>query len=300
MRAVPAVSADAAAVSRGIGLMLLAVLTFTLMDALAKALIPVFGPVQTVWARYAGQTVAVALILGPRLLATLRTRHPGTNLARSVFQFGATALFFSSLAHVGLAEATAIMDVNPVLITLAAALFLGERIGPRRLLGVGVALIGALIVIRPGSGVFSPYALLPLAAACCYTGYAILTRRVGGSESIWTAMLWAALIGTAITTSALPWHWTVPSGWPAVGLAGIGLLGAAGQLFLIRAFTLAEAGAVAPFSYAGLVFASLWGILFFGEWPDLWTVVGGAVIVGAGLYVWRREVQAARAGQASP
>lgn len=152
---------------RGILLVLASIAMFTLMDALAKHLSQSYPSLQVVWARYAGQTVLVSLFFLPRMGSVLRTRRPGLQLLRSLLQFGATAFFFLSLAHIGLAEATAITDVNPVLITLGAALFLGERLGPRRIAGVIMALIGAMIIIRPGMGVFQPAALLPLACAAC-------------------------------------------------------------------------------------------------------------------------------------
>ncbi len=288
------------ATSRGIVLMLLAVLLFTTMDALVKWVIADYGTVQALWARYTGQTAIVCAILAPRLRTFLRTRYPGVQAARSLMQFGASALFFSGLAYVSLAEATAIMDVNPVLITLGAALFLGERLGPRRLFGVLAALAGAMIVIRPGSGVFGWGALLPLAAAVCYAGYAILTRRVGRDEPVWTSLLYTALAGTALSSAALPWHWTPPAhGGDWLALAAIGALGAAAQLCLIRAFTLAEAAVVAPFGYVGLIFATVWGYLLFGEVPDGWTILGAVVIVAAGLYVWHRETRAARPSAAA-
>jgi drug/metabolite transporter (DMT)-like permease len=281
--------------SRGILIMLLAVFIFTSMDALVKRIIADYGTVQAIWARYTGQTVIVALILAPRLGRLLRTRYPGGHLARSLCQFGASACFFAGLGYVGLAEATAIMDVNPVLITLGAALFLGERLGPWRLFGVFAALAGALIVIRPGSGVFTPGALLPLAAAVFYAAYALLTRAVGRDEPVWTALLYTALAGTLISTAMLPWHWTpIASVGDGLALLAIGALGATAQLCLIRAFSLAEASVVAPFGYVGLIFATGWGFALFGEVPDGWTVFGATVIVLAGLLVWYRETRAAR------
>lgn len=285
------------ATSRAILLMLVAILLFTAMDALAKHLLRHYPTLQVVWARYAGQTVIVALLLAPRLGSLLRTRYPGGHLLRSLLQFGATALFFSALGFIGLAEATAIMDVNPVLITLGAAVFLGERLGPRRLFGVLAALAGALIIIRPGAGVFSPAALLPLGAAVCYAGYAIITRRIGGDEPVWTALIYTALAGTIFASLALPFHWQPVAAAHIPGFIGIGLLGAAGQFCLIRAFTLTEAAVVAPFGYVGLIFAAGWGFVIFGEVPDLWTWVGALVIVAAGLYVWHRETRAARAAR---
>lgn len=281
--------------ARGVLIMVAGIVFFTLMDALAKHLTQSgYPPLQVVWARYAGQTALVLALVARRLRRVLATRHPLLQALRSVCQFGATALFFLSLSQIGLAEATAIMDTNPVLITLGAALLLGERIGPRRLAGIGAALLGALIVIRPGLGVFTPAALLPLGAALCYAGFAVLTRRIGAADSLWTSMLYAALLGTLITSALLPGNWTPPPPGDLWKFLLVPLLGAAGQLCMIRAFTLAEAGVIAPFGYLGLLFATLWGLLFFGRLPDAATVSGALVIVGAGLYVWHREALAAR------
>ena len=289
--------AGLSATTAGILLALVTAALFSMLDALAKGLVGQYPAVQLVWARYAGQTAVVFLILLPRLREGLRTRYPGAHAARSVFQFGATALFFSALAHIGLAEATAIMEIAPVMITLGAALFLGERLGPRRLVGVGAALIGALIIIRPGMGVFQPAALLPVAAAVCYAGYAIITRKVGADEPVMTALFYTALLGTAVTSVLVPFVWVPVAPGHIAGFVGLGLLGAAAQFCLIRAYALAEAAVIAPFGYAGLLFATVWGFSLYGEVPDGWTVVGALVIVGAGLYVWHRETAAARAAR---
>ncbi|MEZ5798399.1 MAG: DMT family transporter [Paracoccaceae bacterium] len=285
----------AASPNRGILLMILAILLFTTMDATAKGLISRYPAPQVVWARFAGQVLVVALILGRRLPHEMRTRFAALHFWRSAFQFGATAMFFLSLTHIGLAEATALTDINPVLITLGAALFLGERLGPRRLAGVLVALAGALIIIRPGAGVFSPWALLPLGAALSYTGNALLTRHIGAQESPWASMIYAALFGTVLAGLALPVVWQPVAAGDLWRFALIGCLGTGAQLCIIRSFSITEAGIVAPFAYLGIVFATGWGILLYDQWPDRWTVIGALVIVGAGLYVWHRETLAARA-----
>jgi drug/metabolite transporter (DMT)-like permease len=282
------------AVSRGIALMILAILLFTAMDAAATGLIQRYPAPQVIWARFAGQFILVVLIVNTRTGTLLRTRFPALHIARSAFQFGATGLFFISLAHIGLAEATALTDTNPVLITLGAALFLGEKLGPRRLAGVAAALIGALIIIRPGAGVFSPMALLPLGAAICYTGNALITRHIGAQESAWTSMLYASLFGTVAGAAALPFVWIpIPAADLAI-FALVGVLGTGAQLCIIRSFSMTEASVVAPFAYLGIVFATGWGALLYDQWPDRWTVIGALVIVTAGLYVWHRETQAAR------
>lgn len=282
------------ATGRGILLMILAIVLFTLMDALAKDLVARYPAAQVVWVRFAGMLVVVVVILRHRIPAFLRTRYPRLHVARTLTQIGATTTFFVAIQHIGLAEATALADINPILITLGAAIFLGERLGPRRILGVLAAMAGALIIIRPGLGVFTPWALLPLVGACCYAASALITRWVGPQESLWTAMLWASLLGAGLTALPLPWVWVPVAGADLWRLAGVGLLGTAAQLCLIRSFTLAEASVVAPFTYLGIVMATVWGFVFFGELPDGFTVLGALVIVLAGLYVWHRETQASR------
>ena len=287
-------AAPPSTVSRGVVLMILAVFLFTTMDATAKGLIERYPAPQVIWVRFAGQFALVLLILGPRLGPVLRTRFPVLHFWRSASQFGATTFFFLSLPHVGLAEATAVADLNPVLITLGAALFLGERLGVRRLAGVVVALLGALIVIRPGAGVFTWWSLLPLCCAVSYATSALLTRKIGAQESVWASMVYAALFGTLVAGAALPFVWqpVAPADLWRFGL--VALLGTGAQLCIIRSFSITEAAVVAPFAYLGIVFATIWGVVLFDHWPDRWTVVGALVIVGAGLYVWHRETRAVR------
>ncbi|MDO5613454.1 MAG: DMT family transporter [Paracoccus sp. (in: a-proteobacteria)] len=279
----------------GIALLLAAIFTFTLMDATAKHLTQFYHPVQVVWARFVGNMVLVALIFGPRLAATMRTRQPGLQFARGLTQIASVMLFFTSIQFIGLAEATAIMDLNPVLITLGAALFLGEKIGPRRIAGIVVAMIGAMLIIKPGAGVFQPAALLPLIGAFTYAAGALLTRVVR-FDSTATSVVWSAAMGTVLSSLAVPFFWTMPDTGHLWAFVLIGILGTISQAMLIRAFALAEAGAIAPFGYTGLIWAGLWGWLFFGQIPDMLSLTGAAIIVGAGLYVWSREAKAAQHG----
>ena len=276
--------------NRAILFMVGAIFCFSTMDALAKAVSLRDGPVMALWARYTGQMVFVLILVAPRLRSVARTAFPGFQFLRSLFLFCATASFFTGLTYMGLAETTAIMNINPVLITLGAALFLGEALGPRRILGITVALAGALIIIRPGSDVFSLYALFPLGAAICYSGYALLTRRIGPGEDVWTSLFYTGLVGTILLSLIVPSNWHVaPDAISVALICGIAGFGTVGQLCLIRAFSAGEAAMLAPYSYIGLVFSALWGALMFAELPDVWTICGALVIVGAGLYVWHRE-----------
>ncbi len=276
--------------NRAILFMILAIFLFSLMDASVKALAPRVGVMPALWARYAGQMLLVLILVAPRLRSVTRTRYPVTQFLRSVLLMCATGFFFTGISLIPLSEAAALMSVNPVLITLGAALFLGETLGPRRILGIAVALAGALIIIRPGSDVFSLYALLPLGAAVCYSGYALLTRRIGPGEDVWTSLFYTGLVGTILLSLIVPSQWHVaPDAISIALICGIAGFGTLGQLCLIHAFSAGEAAMLAPYSYIGLVFSALWGALMFAEMPDIWAICGALVIVGAGLYVWHRE-----------
>ncbi|MDB6176906.1 DMT family transporter [Paracoccus sp. Z330] len=277
----------------GIVLLCGAVLFFTLMDASAKYLTQTYPVAQVVWARFFGNALIVTLIFHRKIPALLRSRQPALQFWRAMAQLASVGLFFTSLQFIGLAEATAIMDTNPVLITLGAALFLGERIGIRRVLGIAAALLGAMIIIRPGPGVFQPAALLPVIGAFTYAAGALLTRLVR-SDSTATSILWSAYIGLLATSCIVPFIWQPIALQHLWAFLALSVVGTVSQVLLIKAFSLAEAGTLAPFGYTGLIWAGLWGWLFFDQFPDSWTILGATIIVGAGLYVWSREARMAK------
>ena len=275
--------------AKSILFMLGAVFLFTVMDAIAKQLTQEVGLIQTIWVRYTGQALLVFLIVLPRLREVAKSQYPKLQLLRSVVLMAATCLFFLSISKIGLAEATAIMDINPVLITLGAFLFLGEKIGPRRILGIIASMIGALIIIRPGTDVFSVYAVLPLVAAVCYTTYNLTTRFVGNRESPWTSLLYSALFGAVVFSCMVPFFWQPVSLFAAGLMVLLSLCGTFSQLFLIRALAIGEASLLAPFAYVGLIYATIWGLVFFGEFPDEWSIIGAIIIAISGFYVWYRD-----------
>ncbi|MBI1172242.1 EamA family transporter [bacterium] len=287
---------DATAARTGILFLAFAIFCFTAMDALAKHMIALYPTIEVIWARNVGQLFFVLLYFGPRLRQAVRTRMPGWHLLRSMTQLGATVFFFVSLNYIGLAEATALADINPVLITLGAALFLGERLSRARVTGVLAALVGALIITRPGLGVFSWAALLPLICAFSYAGNMLLTRLVGARETPAAAMFYAAAFGSVATSAVLPAYWQ-PIPWHDLPMFTVlGALGAVAQLFTIRAYSRAQATVLAPFGYLDMVFAVFWSGAAFGAWPDRFTLLGALVIALAGLYVWAQERSGPRIG----
>ncbi|XXK32865.1 DMT family transporter [Rhodobacteraceae bacterium nBUS_24] len=269
--------------------MLGAVFLFTAMDAIAKQLTREVGLIQTIWVRYSGQALLVFLIVLPKLPDVAKSQYPKLQILRSVVLMAATCLFFLSISKIGLAEATAIMDINPVLITLGAFLFLGEKIGPRRILGIIVSMVGALIIIRPGTDVFTIYAVLPLIAAVCYTTYNLTTRFVGNRESPWTSLLYSALCGAVVFSCIVPFFWQPVSLFAAGLMVLLSLCGTFSQLMLIKALAIGEASLLAPFAYIGLIYATIWGFIFFGEFPGEWSIVGAIIIAISGFYVWYRD-----------
>jgi drug/metabolite transporter (DMT)-like permease len=278
--------------AQGIALFLLAVLLFSIMDTMAKELSTRQDALQVVWARYTGQTVCAVAILLPRLRQHLATDLMWLQLLRSALLFGATLFFFIALGQLQFAEATAIFQIAPLVITILSVVVLAESVGPRRWFGVLAGLVGALVIIRPGSEVFSVYALFPAIAAMSFAGYSIATRFLGHGESPYTSLLYTTLVGTLVASLALPFFWSPPQGPDWLLMAGMGAVGLVGQLCLILALGQAPASILAPFVYLGLAFNALWGFALFAEVPDGWTVTGAAIIVGAGLYVWHRETRA--------
>ena len=277
------------ATSLPILLMIGAVFCFASMDATAKYLMKEIGPAQTIWARYTVQAVIVTVLILPKINVYGRTNYPKLQFLRSVALMMATTLFFFAFSRLGLAEASAIFNISPVLITLGAFLFLREQIGPRRLIGIIVSLLGALIIIRPGTGVFSIYALLPLGAAIFYSTYSLATRFVGTDESPWTSLFYSAIFGALCYSIYIAFYWNPMSNNAILLTIIIGLFGTAGHICLIRALSIGEASLVAPFIYTNLLFTTTWGFVLFGNLPDFWTIVGALIIVAAGIYVWARD-----------
>ena len=270
-------------------LMIGAVFCFASMDATAKYLMKEIGPAQTIWARYTVQAILVTVLILPKINVYGRTKYPKLQFLRSVALMMATTLFFFAFSRLGLAEASAIFNISPVLITLGAFLFLREQIGPRRVIGILVSLLGALIIIRPGSGVFTIYAILPLGAAIFYSTYSLATRFVGTDESPWTSLFYSAIFGAICYSIYIVFNWNPMSNNALLLTIIIGLFGTAGHICLIRALTLGEASLVAPFIYTNLLFTTIWGVVLFGNFPDFWTIAGALIIVAAGIYVWARD-----------
>jgi drug/metabolite transporter (DMT)-like permease len=278
-------------VARGIALMIAATLMFTLMDVCAKALSTRVDTVQTLWARYTVQMVVVTLIISPRLRSVVHTERLGLQIFRAIVLLGTTGFFFFGLKKMSLIETTSLMQISPIFIMVGAAIFLGETFGIRRAAAAVVALMGAMIVLRPGTDAFTPYAFLTLGGVVCYSTYALATRYAGRGEDVWTSLFYTGTVATLVLCLMVPFFWQPLEISDLPYMLGVGLLGTMGQLLLIRALSIAPASILAPFTYVALIFSSVWGVVFFNNFPDGPVYIGALVIVGAGLYVWHRETR---------
>ena len=273
-----------------------AVGTFVLMDTCAKYLSQWYAPAFIVWARYASNLAILLAFLAARgELGRLRSERPGLQFARGLLLALATLIFFTSLSVLPLADANAISFVMPLFVAALAVPILGERLEMPRLLAILAGLAGALVIVRPGSDLFTPYALLPLGMALCNALYQILTRKVAGLEHPYTSLVWGALVGAVLLSLVAPFVWSAPqAAHHGVLIVVIGVLASLGHWLLIKAYEHASATLLAPYTYSALVWAMLLGWLVFGDFPDGWSLLGMGIIVCAGLYLANRQRFAVR------
>jgi drug/metabolite transporter (DMT)-like permease len=274
-------------VLRGILLILLAASFFGLVDGFSKLLAPTQSVAQIVWTRYA---LAIPLLLASmrpsEWSGTFRTTHPWLQIARGLTPLSISVGMVLGVRYLPLAEATAILFAAPFLIVALSMPLLGERVRLVSWIGVAVGFVGVLIVARPGFGDLSKYTVFPALAAVFYALLQLITRRLGAlGEKPTTTLAWTLLVGGVASTPVMILNWAPVSARAWFYMVALGTVFGISQLMLIRAFTYAPAGVLAPFNYLQIVSAVIFGLIVFQDVPDLWTLVGAAIIVSAGLYV---------------
>lgn len=289
-------------------LMAMAMLLVPGIDAIAKSLTPELSPFQVAFLRFFIQS----LLLAGLLLALTRGRAfrvawhalPGLAVAGALMG-AAVGLLFGALVHMPLANAIAIFFVQPLILTVFSALFLGEQVGIRRYTAVAIGLAGALIVIRPNWMEFGIVAVFPLLSALSYAAMWTVIRsmsaRTGGLQLQFYSGAFAALfLGLAVLVGAgsglggtlVDWGALDLSLWlPLLGLGGISVVG---HMMIVGAFRRTEASILAPFQYLEIISATVLGYLIFDDFPDALTWLGTAIILASGLYVFYREQQRGR------
>ena len=267
---------------------------FVTLDATAKYLMQNYSVVQVLWARFFFHTLLVAIFMGVRLPYGFTSRRLSMQFWRSVLMLATTVFFFTGISQTPLATASTIMFLSPIFVTLLAIPFLGEKVGPRRWVGILIGFIGALVVVRPDWGGLEKGVLFVLCAALTNASYQIVTRKVRIFDSPVTSLFYTGIVGAVVMTMVVPFYWQSPSlpDWPL--FVFLGIAGSLGHLFLIRAFRLAPASTVVPFSYSALIWATIYGYLLFSNLPDRYTLIGATLIIFSGSYIFYREQHVAK------
>jgi drug/metabolite transporter (DMT)-like permease len=277
-----------------LGSMALAVTFFTMIDTSAKWLVLAGLPaLQVVFIRYAVHfLLAIGLFLPREGVSAFASHSPKLQLLRSCCLFGSTVLNFTALKYLPITVTTTIMFAGPIVVTLLAIPMLGERVGRHRIVAVCFGFVGVLVVMNPWGAQFHPAMLLNLGALCVASLYFLMTRMLAGVEHNSTSQLWAAGLATLCLSPFALLDWVWPGSWAdwAFFLL-IGVFGGTGHILATSAHRMADASLLAPVIYIQIFLAALASVVFFDTWPSQWTLLGGAIIVGAGIYIWYRERQ---------
>jgi drug/metabolite transporter (DMT)-like permease len=262
-----------------------------MLDTTAKWLAPRIGTVETTWVRYLAAFLFTSMILNPwRFPGLMRTRRPGLQATRSLLLLSSTLMNFLALNYLQLAETVSIMFLQPLLVALLAGPILGEWAGPRRLVAIGVGLIGVLLVTRPGLGGIHWAAIFSFGSVLMYAAFAIITRFLAKDDPSETTMFFSSIAGVIALTPIIPFLWKVEITGPLVLLMiAMGFFASLGHWMLILAHRIAPAPVLAPFLYTQIIWMVALGYFVFGDLPDRWTLAGGGIVIASGLYLLHRE-----------
>lgn len=290
---------------QGMAIMAVAMAILPTMDAIAKYMANIEGmaPAQVTFYRFFFQLVCTLPLLALTGAALFRAKRPWMNLMRGALHGLASLLFFIAVKYMPLADVFAIYFVEPLILTAMSALFLGDKVGPRRWAAIVVGFGGAMIVIQPSYEIFGAKSLLPVACAFVYSVYLFMNRAIGVSDSPMTMQTLAGLGGTLFMAAALgvgqgfggdDFQMSLPHS--LLGLVLLLILGSISgyaHMLVVRAFRLAPLSLLAPFQYFEIVSATVLGYALFGDFPNASKWIGIAIIVASGLFIiWRERVRA--------
>ena len=276
----------------GILLMIITTIVFASQDGLSKYLATEYNVYMVVMIRYwffAAFVISVSSQKTGGIKRVAKTKSPILQIFRSLILVAEMCITILAFTLLGLAETHAIFASYPLIIAMLSGPILGEYVGWRRWLAICVGFIGILIILNPGNGIFSSYALVPLVGAILFALYGLLTRYVGQYDNSSTSFFWTGVVGSiAMTIIGLNyWDPVSKSDWSIMLL--LSASGVVGHYLLIKCYEVAEASAVQPFAYLQLIWASMIGIIIFGEQITTNVLIGACIIVGAGLFTLWRE-----------
>jgi drug/metabolite transporter (DMT)-like permease len=285
--------------SLGIALLCAGVAFFGMGEACVKTLAKDYEILQVVWARYVFHALVFLLIFSRTgIVSQMKTTRPFLHLARSVALMLGTITFFTALIYLSLPEAVAINFASPLLVTALSIPFLGEKVGVRRWCAIFVGFAGVLVIIRPGLGVMHWAAILPLGTAVCYAAYQIMTRIAGRTEDTRTSLFWTSAVGVIVMSCIVPFVWKTPNAFAWALMVATGALFGFGHYLLIRAFEVADVSTLSPFLYTQIVWVTIISVIVFGQYPDGVSMIGAAIVIASGLYIWHRESRVRRKASA--
>ena len=271
---------------------------FSAVDAQAKYLTDHLPSLQIVWARQIGLVLGVLMLIAWHGRKILRTAFPVLQIGRGVAAALSATLFIIGLNFVALADAVSVTFVAPLVVTMLAAMLLGERVGLHRWTATVIGFLGTLIVIRPGFAAFHPGLLLPLMAAVLFAVRQVISRHIGSRDRTETTLAYTALTAFLMLSVVQPFIWQPVTSLKLIMIiTSMSLMAALGEFLVIRALEVGQAVFVSPLHYTIIIWASLYGYVIFGQFPDMWTWAGSFVIMASGLYIFHRERKRAAAGQ---
>lgn len=279
----------------GIWLMIATSAVFALQDGLSRHLGAATNVYMVVTVRFWFMAVFVTLVSmrSPGGLgAAVRSAHPAIQALRGLLLIVEICLMVVAFVKLGLIETHAVFVCYPLLVSMLSGPILGEKVGWRRWAAVGAGFVGVLIILQPGSGVFSVWALFPFASALMFAVYGLLTRYVARDDAPSTSFFWAGIVGAIAITPFGLMHWQPMAAGDWAMMAVLCCTAVLGHWLLIKAYDLAEASAIQPFAYFQLPFVSLLGFLLFSESLRMNVLIGAAIVVGAGLFtLWRQRLR---------
>ena len=295
----PAAASRSAALA-GIGFMLMAVFLFALNSAAGKWLVAKYPVGEFMLIRSSFTLLFLSpLIWHAGRAAFTSVPRPGVQVLRVVLASLEVAMFFWAVSYLPLADTTTFYLAGPIYVTALSVLLLREAVGWRRWTAVLIGFTGVVIALRPSSSSFTLPALIALAGSVTYALVMITTRMLRQTNDI--MLMTTYFIGAvAFGLVTVPFGWITPTTQDLLFLAGVGFSNIVAQFCVIRALKLASASVVVPYQYTLIVWSVVFGWLLFAELPDGYTVVGAAIIVGAGLYIFWREQVKAREASAQP
>lgn len=275
---------------RGLGYAFLGFAVFASHDALIKALGGVYSVMQIIFFATLFSFVPMAVtILTDRTTGNFLPHHPWLVLLRSALMVTAMSCAFYAFSVLPLAEVYSLLFSFPLIVTVLSIPILGEVVRAQRWAAVGVGLIGVLIVLRPGATDITLGHLAALTAAFCSAFASVLVRKIGNEERSAVLILYPMLLAIAVMSLAQPVVYQPPSLLHLAMMALVGVFSVIAQHLIILAYRAAPAGVIAPSQYSQIIWATIFGMVFFGERPDIWVAVGASIIIASGVYVVWRE-----------